>query len=50
LRCIALRTSSLFRLFPAFLRRRMEAHEPQLNEYLGMAGMGEELLLIARKR
>jgi len=42
-------TSRLFRLVPAAIRRLIERLEPQLNEYLAEVGMGEELLVIARK-
>jgi len=45
----ALWTPRLFAFLPGDLRRRIIRREPQLNEYLADVGMGEELLLIARK-
>jgi glycosyltransferase involved in cell wall biosynthesis/SAM-dependent methyltransferase len=42
-------TSQLFRLWPAAVRQAIEQREPQLNEYLAAIGMGEELLVVARK-
>jgi glycosyltransferase involved in cell wall biosynthesis/2-polyprenyl-3-methyl-5-hydroxy-6-metoxy-1,4-benzoquinol methylase len=42
-------TARVFRFLPALMRRVIETREPQLNEYLAQVGMGEELLVIARK-
>lgn len=42
-------TSRLLRVLPVGIRRLFEQREPQLNEYLAELGMGEELLVVARR-
>jgi len=42
-------TPQMFRWLPGKIRGKITRHEIQLDEYLAKAGMGEELLVIARK-